>query len=51
MRLGYLAVSELAEGIMRLRGPADKGDIVAAVLMMRCLQKNVRQIEDLQGNL
>lgn len=43
---GYLAVSELADGIMRLRGPADKGDIISTVLMVRCLQKHVMRFEE-----
>merc|ERR1712232_433417 len=39
---GYLAVSELAAGIMRLRGPADKGDAVSAIMKIRSLQKSFR---------
>jgi hypothetical protein len=42
---GYLTVTELAEGIMRLRGPADKGDIVANALMLRSMQQNARRLE------
>jgi hypothetical protein len=46
---GYLAISEIVDGIMRLRGPADKGDAVAASLMMRSTQANLREFE--QANL
>lgn len=42
---GYLALNELAEGIMRLRGAPDKGDLVSSALMVRCLQKNMRRLE------
>jgi len=43
---GYLSISELAEGIMRLRGPSDKGDTVSTVLMVRTLQKYVMHFEE-----
>lgn len=43
---GFLAVSELAEGIMRLRGPADKGDAIATVLMLRSLQQSFRRFRE-----
>jgi len=43
---GYLAMSELADGIMRLRGPPDKGDVVSTVLMVRTLQKYVMRFEE-----
>mmetsp|Transcript_23000 Transcript_23000/g.39275 ORF Transcript_23000/g.39275 Transcript_23000/m.39275 type:complete len:195 (+) Transcript_23000:1-585(+) len=43
---GYLAISELVDGIMKLRGPADKGDGVATVLMLRQLQKQVSKFEE-----
>lgn len=43
---GYLALSELTEGIMMLRGPADKSDVVATRLMMRCLQRNERRFQN-----
>mmetsp|Transcript_71942 Transcript_71942/g.136897 ORF Transcript_71942/g.136897 Transcript_71942/m.136897 type:complete len:335 (+) Transcript_71942:1-1005(+) len=49
---GYLAISELVNGIMKLRGPADKGDGVAAVLMIRQLQKQLAKFEeDIHGRV
>lgn len=42
---GYVAISELIDGLMKLRGPADKGDIVAASLMIRSMQKSQRQLQ------
>lgn len=42
---GYLAVSEIVEGIMKLRGPADKGDTISTVLMMRAFQKHMHDFE------
>merc|ERR1711924_490370 len=43
---GYLAVNELVDGLMRLRGPSDKGDTVSAVLMIRTMQKHIRRFEE-----
>jgi len=42
---GELGVSELVEGMMRLRGRVDKGDIVAAALMLRSVQRDLRSVE------
>lgn len=42
---GTVAVSEMAEGFLRLRGPADKGDIVKSSLMIRSLQKSFQAFE------
>lgn len=42
---GVLAISELVDGIMKLRGPADKGDFVSSVLMVRQLQKQLSKFE------
>jgi len=41
----YIAISELVEGFMRLRGPADKGDIVSSALILRSLQKSMKKFE------
>jgi len=43
---GTLDVYELAEGFMKLRGQAEKSDIVAAVLAIRSLQKSMTQLEN-----
>jgi len=42
---GSLDLSEVVEGIMKLRGPADKGDIVCTSLMLRSLQKNFLSVK------
>merc|ERR1712039_268950 len=42
---GSLDVGELIEGLMKLRGPADKGDIVCASLMVRSTQRHLRKLE------
>jgi len=42
---GALDISELVEGLMKLRGPADKGDIVSAVLNIRTLQRSSKVFE------
>merc|ERR1712032_1159267 len=42
---GSLDISELVEGLMKLRGPADKGDIVSAVLNVRTLQRSFKVFE------
>jgi len=42
---GALDVSELIEGLMKLRGPADKGDTVSATLMVRQLQRDLQNLE------
>eukprot|EP00928_Gymnodinium_smaydae_P035367 TRINITY_DN248_c0_g1_i2.p1 TRINITY_DN248_c0_g1~~TRINITY_DN248_c0_g1_i2.p1 ORF type:complete len:761 (-),score=153.61 TRINITY_DN248_c0_g1_i2:1491-3773(-) len=39
---GSLDVAELVKGLMRLRGTAEKADVVAALLSVRSLQKHVR---------
>merc|ERR1711920_985664 len=42
---GTLDVGELIEGLMKLRGPADKGDVVCAALMVRSTQRHLRRLE------
>jgi hypothetical protein len=42
---GALDVNELIEGLMKLRGPADKGDAVSAALMARQMQRDLRKLE------
>eukprot|EP00928_Gymnodinium_smaydae_P024663 TRINITY_DN19893_c0_g3_i1.p1 TRINITY_DN19893_c0_g3~~TRINITY_DN19893_c0_g3_i1.p1 ORF type:complete len:737 (-),score=90.19 TRINITY_DN19893_c0_g3_i1:36-1925(-) len=42
---GFLSIDELVDGIMRLRGPADKGDVVCASLMIRNLQETIKNIK------
>eukprot|EP00928_Gymnodinium_smaydae_P037301 TRINITY_DN2591_c0_g2_i2.p1 TRINITY_DN2591_c0_g2~~TRINITY_DN2591_c0_g2_i2.p1 ORF type:complete len:615 (-),score=88.78 TRINITY_DN2591_c0_g2_i2:166-1965(-) len=44
---GFLTVDEIVDGLMRLRGPADKGDIVSASLMIRSLQRNFAELHSL----
>merc|ERR1719407_6822 len=43
---GYLAVSELADGIMRLRGPPNKADAISSVLILRSLQTRIRHFQN-----
>mmetsp|Transcript_102017 Transcript_102017/g.180980 ORF Transcript_102017/g.180980 Transcript_102017/m.180980 type:complete len:266 (-) Transcript_102017:21-818(-) len=43
---GFLSISEVVDGMMKLRGPADKGDIVATGLCVRQLQKQILKIEE-----
>lgn len=42
---GYLDMSELIKGILRLRGTADKSDVVAALLTSRAVHKSLRGFE------
>jgi len=42
---GSLDVAELVEGLMKLRGPADKGDAVCAALMVRSTQRQLARLE------
>jgi len=42
---GALDVNELIEGLMKLRGPADKGDAVSAALMVRQMQRDIHRLE------
>jgi len=42
---GFLDVGELVDGIMRLRGPVEKGDVVAAALMVRSVQRGLDAFE------
>jgi len=42
---GMLDIGELVEGLMKLRGPADKGDVVCAALMVRAMQKDLKRME------
>lgn len=42
---GLLDVGEIIEGLMKLRGPADKGDVVCAALMVRSVQRELRRLD------
>jgi len=42
---GTLEVSELVQGLLKLRGSADKGDVVASLLAIRSVQKSIRAME------
>jgi len=42
---GTLDVAELVEGLMKLRGPADKGDVVSTRLMIRNMQSSFKTFE------
>eukprot|EP00413_Alexandrium_margalefii_P018542 CAMPEP_0204548782 /NCGR_PEP_ID=MMETSP0661-20131031/23840_1 /ASSEMBLY_ACC=CAM_ASM_000606 /TAXON_ID=109239 /ORGANISM="Alexandrium margalefi, Strain AMGDE01CS-322" /LENGTH=637 /DNA_ID=CAMNT_0051555707 /DNA_START=55 /DNA_END=1968 /DNA_ORIENTATION=- len=44
---GTLEVSELVQGLLKLRGPADKGDVVASLLGVRSMQKSIKAMEAL----
>jgi len=45
---GSLDVNELAEGLMKLRGPADKGDVISATLTTRALQATLKDMQQEQ---
>jgi len=40
-----LDLGELIEGLMKLRGPTDKGDAVESALMLRSTQRSLRKLE------
>uniref|UniRef100_A0A7S4WCJ3 EF-hand domain-containing protein n=1 Tax=Alexandrium monilatum TaxID=311494 RepID=A0A7S4WCJ3_9DINO len=42
---GHLDVGEIIEGLMKLRGPADKGDVVCAALMVRSVQREIERLD------
>merc|ERR1711920_149652 len=42
---GYLDIGELVDGLMRLRGPSDKGDAVGALMSVRSLQRDIKKLE------
>lgn len=42
---GVLEVSELVQGLLRLRGAAEKGDIIASLLAIRSIQKSIKAVE------
>jgi len=42
---GQLDILEIIEGLMKLRGPADKGDVVCSALMVRSVQRELRRLE------
>eukprot|EP00928_Gymnodinium_smaydae_P037299 TRINITY_DN2591_c0_g1_i2.p1 TRINITY_DN2591_c0_g1~~TRINITY_DN2591_c0_g1_i2.p1 ORF type:complete len:707 (-),score=78.70 TRINITY_DN2591_c0_g1_i2:203-2323(-) len=48
---GFLTVDEIVDGLMRLRGPADKGDIVSASLMIRSLQRSFAELHSMCEDL
>jgi len=39
-----LEICEIAEGLMMLRGPVDKADIICASLMIKALQKDIQEL-------
>lgn len=41
---GALDVSELAEGLLKLKGPPDRGDAISTVLMMQSQQKAMQDL-------
>merc|ERR1719223_2542238 len=43
---GAVDVVELTEGLMSLRGPADKGDIISGSLLVKSTQKMVKDMQD-----
>jgi len=43
---GAVDVVELTEGLMSMRGPADKGDIISGSLLVRSTQKMVKDMQD-----
>jgi len=48
---GWVDTAEVAEGLLKLRGPVDKGDIVSTVLMVRHVQKTLHEIQQDQEKL
>jgi len=42
---GCIEIGELAEGFMKLRGPADKGDTISCLLTVKALQKTIKEME------
>jgi len=43
---GIIDVVELTEGLMSLRGLADKGDIISGSLVVKSTQKMVKEMQD-----
>jgi len=48
---GWVDIAEVAEGLVKLRGPVDKGDIVSTALMVRHLQRTLHEIQRDQETL
>jgi len=48
---GWVDIAEMAEGLLKLRGPVDKGDMVSTVLMVRNVQKTLHEIQRDQEKL
>mmetsp|Transcript_68845 Transcript_68845/g.212911 ORF Transcript_68845/g.212911 Transcript_68845/m.212911 type:complete len:135 (-) Transcript_68845:43-447(-) len=44
---GTIEISELVQGLLKLRGSADKGDTVATLLAVRSMQKSLKANEAL----
>jgi hypothetical protein len=42
---GYLTLNEFADGLMKLRGVSDKGDVVSCMLMLRSMQHHMTRFE------
>jgi len=42
---GELGISEMVEGILRLRGPVEKADVVSASLMLRSVQRDISEVD------
>merc|ERR1712008_429938 len=48
---GWVDIAEMAEGLLKMRGPVDKGDLVSTVLMVRHVQKTLHEIQRDQEKL
>jgi len=44
---GVLEIREIAEGLMRLRGPIDKADTISPSLMIKTMQKELQELKKL----
>jgi len=42
---GKLGVTEMVEGLLRLRGPVDKADVVSSSLMLRCVREGISLVD------
>lgn len=43
---GFLSINEVVAGVMKLRGPTDKGDIIGTGLWVRDVQKQLRKMDE-----
>jgi len=42
---GELGVNEMIEGLLRVRGPVEKGDVVSSALILRSVQREIRLVD------